>query len=67
MAAVTCRYASQPLHQCARRDGRPLLPGEECHAEAAAQLNDLIHLQAEVDSAVPLSWLLSNRSAWEVS
>lgn len=55
---MACRFALSPDHRCARRDGRPILPGEdaECHAEVRAQVADLTALGAAVDAAVLPAW-----------
>ncbi len=64
-----CRFSYRPSHQCARRDGRLILSGDEtpCAAECRAQVADVTALAVEVDAALPVSWLLANRSSWDVA
>lgn len=61
-----CRFRNLPGHLCQRRDGRLIRPGDEtpCSAECRAQVADVTALAVEVDAALPVSWLLANRSAW---
>lgn len=39
---VVCRYLTDASHVCANSAGQPLREGQTCHAEAAAQLQELL-------------------------
>ena len=60
-----CRFADEPGHVCARRDGRPIRPAiEDCHREAAAQLADL-QAQLRADSDACMGVLVRDQDQWQ--
>ncbi|MCA1571955.1 MAG: hypothetical protein LC798_16915 [Chloroflexi bacterium] len=62
----TCRFRALLGHQCRRRDGRVIPPGDEtpCYYDARTQVADEIALAVEVDAALATTWLSEHRGTW---